>query len=165
MKRPGFTLIEILISISIFSLLSSFVVANYQANEKAKRLKNQAQLIVSGLERAQNMALTGEAVAGIVPLGYYFKMADCVSGCSYGIFAEAVDEDILVFSGNLAGLSAVTSDNLGELLVSFSAPRGRMVLSDEREEVSLALSVSGNDYCVRINSVSGRIDSFSGECP
>jgi len=157
-------LIEMLIAISIFSLLSSFVVANYRTNEKAKRLKNQAQLIVSSLERTQNMALTGEAVAGIVPLGYHFKMTNCVNGCSYGIFAETVGESIPLFSGNLTGLSGETSDGLGELLVSFSVPRGRMVLADEREEVSLSLSVSDNNYCVRINSVSGRIDSFSGEC-
>lgn len=165
MKRPGFTLIELLISISIFSLLSSFVVANYRSNEKAKRLKNQAQLIVSGLEKAQNMALTGELAGGIVPLSYYFKLEDCSGGCSYGIFAETTDEDIPVSSVSLSNLTAETSDGLGQLLVNFTAPRGRMLLPENREEVGLSLNNSDNDYCVRINSVSGRIDSFSGECP
>jgi|GEM_PF-1292710 len=166
----GFTLIELLIAVGIFIIFSSLIIVNYQINEKAKALKNQAQIIVSGLERAQTMALTGELVGGQSPLAYKFSISNpCTipAGCSYALSALFSDEPEVEIAKTM--LNNVKIEGGSFLPVLFYPPRGKMVLSDSAESGVLKVynrEIGQIGFCVRIglNAVSGRISLFSGGC-
>ena len=165
MKR-GFTLIELLVSIAIFSLLSTFVVANYNGNEKTKKLKNQAQLLVDGLQVAQNKALTGALADGATPIAYKLTIEPCENICNYTINAVLADSEtpeFLIEQKNLSGVSITTKNN-GDLNAEFSLPRGRMSLGEAGSDSWVQLTNGDNYFCVSLASVSGRIDLKSGRC-
>jgi prepilin-type N-terminal cleavage/methylation domain-containing protein len=165
MKR-GFTLIELLISIAIFSLLSTFVVANYNGNERTKKLKNQTQLVVSGLEQAQNKALAGALADGATPIAYKLTIMSCDNNCNYiitAVFADSEKEEVLVDQKSMSGVSITTSDNSG-LEAEFSLPRGRMSLGEGISTFWVQLYNGDNYFCVNLTAVSGRIDIKNGRC-
>jgi len=165
MTKRGFTLIELLVSIAIFSLLSSFVVANYQGNERTRKLKNQAELIVSGLEKAQNMAMTGQLTDNFTPVSYKFLIKNCQSSCSYQIDAvfSGEAEEVLVATTNLSDAQIKTSSG-SDLAVNFNLPRGRMIIGESSPWAWLEISNGENTYCLKITAVSGRIDIKNGTC-
>lgn len=55
----GFTLIEMMVVISIIALLSATVIAGYRSNGKQYALAQASQQVVSDLRWAQNMAMSG----------------------------------------------------------------------------------------------------------
>lgn len=60
--QRGFTLIEMLISLSIFALITGFTAANYRTGRRTDELRQGSQLLASSIRRAQTMALAGEGV-------------------------------------------------------------------------------------------------------
>lgn len=59
----GFTLPELLVSISIFVIITTAVVANFRASEESGQLRLGAQTVASTLHSLQNMAQTGRLTA------------------------------------------------------------------------------------------------------
>lgn len=87
--KKGFTIIELLVSIGIFIVVTTMVVANFRAGSRSDELKISAETLVSNLRRAQNMALAGQLTDGVTPpggYGVYFKLADVNR---YIIFADS----------------------------------------------------------------------------
>jgi len=76
MKNKGFTLVELMVTVSIIGLLSVVVFANYRAGEKQFALQRSAHQLAQDIRRVQNMAMAtaecpgGTGCAGIVPSGY-----------------------------------------------------------------------------------------------
>jgi len=176
-KNCGFTLIELLLAISLFMILSSFTIINYRTNEKVRELKNQAQLLVSGLQKIQNMALTGESVNGLTPLAYKFSIAECSENCSYGLSAIVssdleVAEEPISSSALKSVTISIAGNPPGGLAAKFSPPRGKMSLQSADgaptayADAAIEISNANHDgyFCVKLNSVSGRIDYISGQC-
>lgn len=166
--RPsGFTLIEILIVISIISFFSAFLVVNFRSNEKLKEVKNQALVVVDGLKRVQTMALTGEKVEEIYPLRYIFSINKCSDGnCYYGIKRDDVDRDPFE-TVDLKNMVVEIMDGNGRsvqsLDASFLPPRAniKLLAGGITEEATIKLIHIKDDNltrCIKINSISGRID-------
>jgi prepilin-type N-terminal cleavage/methylation domain-containing protein len=61
--QGGFTLIEITITLAIFGLLSTLVLANLRAGEKSRNLRIAADAMQSVLRQVQSSSLSGEAFA------------------------------------------------------------------------------------------------------
>lgn len=61
-SRKGFTMIEMLISLSIFAVVTAFVTANFRAGRQSDELRQSTQLLATAIRRAQTMALTGQTV-------------------------------------------------------------------------------------------------------
>jgi len=161
MANRGFTLIELLVAIGIFTLLSSFMVVNYRDNETIRTLKNQAQETIAGMEKIQNMALTGESVNGASPASYQFSIAECAANCSYKLSAVFADHTDVISQTNLKSVSIK-----GSLQADFSPPRGNMTISPGNlSTAAFEIYNAQAAYCVKVNSVSGRIDLVSGSCP
>lgn len=57
---PGFTIIELLIVVSLFGLAASLVTASYLTFERNQRVKNGALSLKSNLRLTQNKALSGD---------------------------------------------------------------------------------------------------------
>lgn len=55
----GFTLVEMLISLSIFAVITAFATANFNAGRKSDELRYATQLVASSIRRAQTAAATG----------------------------------------------------------------------------------------------------------
>lgn len=166
-NNQGFTLMELLVAISIFSLLTTFVVASYASNEKSRLLKLEASKVLVGLQKAENMAITGQFFDSFVPVVYEFSLSDCSNNCSYALSAKDV-------SGNpkelekqeLKGL-AIDIPSGEQSLFKFSVPRGRLEIlvgGDIQPSIKINLGDSETAYCLEASSVSGRIGLKEGVC-
>ncbi|MFC1700753.1 Tfp pilus assembly protein FimT/FimU [Patescibacteria group bacterium] len=87
MKNNGFTLIEILIVMSVIVIITTIVLVNFRGGERGNLLKSSVQEVVLNLRKAQNMAITAQKFGANMPYGYgvYFSLA---SPQSYIIFAD-----------------------------------------------------------------------------
>jgi len=61
-SRSGFTMIEMLISLSIFAVVTAFVTANFRAGRQSDELRLSTQLLATAIRRAQTMAISGQTV-------------------------------------------------------------------------------------------------------
>jgi len=165
--KRGFTLMELLIGLSIFALLCTFLVASYHNNEKAQELNNQAQNLVLALQKVQNMALTGQAVNGSTPAQYKFSITNCdISHCSYSLLAD----DTSFSNVSLPGIGiSIKSPISNSLIVAFSPPRGEMSFVPTTDNDIASFEISTEDtsliFCLDLNAISGRINLASGACP
>jgi prepilin-type N-terminal cleavage/methylation domain-containing protein len=178
--KKGFTLMELLVAIAIFGILSTFMVANFSRNEQAKELKQQAEILVAGLQKVQNMALAGTLVSDKSPLYYRLVLWNCQSNCSYNLWASFSSspqiqiESILLNKINVEIKKTIPLPVPNTLAVIFYPSRGNMRIDTawmggrNWDEVMIELTHVQNSvlkYCVTINSISGRIDLVSGACP
>jgi prepilin-type N-terminal cleavage/methylation domain-containing protein len=86
-EKKGFTLIEVLVSMAIFTILFGFTIAAFQQTRKIERLRGSTLQLVSDLQKAQNYASTGIAQSGTVPVGGYGVHLE-KNATSYKIFAD-----------------------------------------------------------------------------
>ena len=169
MKR-GFTIIELLVSLGIFVIITTMVVANFRAGSRSDELKIAADALSSDLRRAQNMALAGQEVNGVTPTGGYGVYFDLGEPGHYIIFADANDnqkydvgEDlsdgkiVLARDVRITGIQPLVTSS-----VVFKPPKPTIYINGDAAESILAVtikhSLSGKEKKVVINRVSGRID-------
>src|SRR3990167_6289045 len=62
--RYGFSLIELMVVVSLFGLAASLITASYLSFEKNQRLRSGANLLKSDLRLIQNKATSGDEGAG-----------------------------------------------------------------------------------------------------
>ncbi len=59
MARPGFSIIELLVALTIMGVITMMAVANFRGARERQEIKGFAQALVSDLRRAQAMSLNG----------------------------------------------------------------------------------------------------------
>jgi prepilin-type N-terminal cleavage/methylation domain-containing protein len=69
-NQHGFTIVELIVTMSIMAILASMVVINFRANEIENLLDQEAQRYVTVVRQAQNYALTGQKFEDQVPKAY-----------------------------------------------------------------------------------------------
>ncbi len=74
-KRLGFTLMEVLISMSIFIIILSLTMVNHRQGEHTNTFRLQSLNVEDSIRGVQNMALTGKEIDGSIPdaYGIYFS--------------------------------------------------------------------------------------------
>ena len=128
-SETGFTLIELVVSISIIALVSGIFLANYHSTNKQSELTMTAQKLVSDIRLAQSYGLGSKEYGGSVPSGGWGVHFDKVSSPdSYKIFADSngnmeydVGEDDKSQGGQTVNLPAgvrITEINTGSLIDS-----------------------------------------------
>lgn len=87
-NKKGFTLVELLVVISIISIISGVMVVNFRTSEQTNKLQRSAQQVVQGLRKAQGMALFSSEHGGEVYdyYGIYFDTQGMPG--SYHVFAS-----------------------------------------------------------------------------
>lgn len=105
MKNKGFTLIELMVVISIIGILSVVFLANYRGGEREFALKRSIHQLSLDFRRAQEMAVGTQEFKGAFQGGY-------------GIFLTENQEDYVLFvdcdsNGYFSGSSLVCSDCTG----------------------------------------------------
>lgn len=99
MHRRGFTMIELLISITIFSLLSAVVLVKYNTFSVKSEFSNAAESIVLALREAQVYGVASKESAGgtgPIPCGPAGSPFDCVYGVHFSANAGE-NKQITVF--------------------------------------------------------------------
>lgn len=110
----GFTLIELVVSISIIGLVTGIFLANYHSTNKQSELTMAAQRLVSDIRLAQSYSLGSKEYGGSVPSGGWGAHFDRVSSPgSYKIFADS--------NGNKAYDSGEDDKDKGGQTVNFPA--------------------------------------------
>ncbi len=183
--QRGFTLIEMLVTISILVLLSAMVVVNFRDAEKGNAVRLGAEQFVGVLREAQNYALAQKRVVvgkdSIVPAGYgvYIKLVKgqtteavffADTGPKLGLYEPKEDLEIrteelpryAVFSSLLGGAT-------DELSLIFSPPDGAVNFGNLPAELSatevavviqlyLGGEVGGTAKSVIVNSLTSLIE-------
>lgn len=169
-NNRGFTLMELLVAMSIFSLLTTFVVAKFSFSERSRSLKLEASKILFALQKTENMAITGQIFDSFIPLVYEFSLADCSEDCFYLLGAKDASGDYRELERQeLKGLS-VDVKGTDRVLFRFLPPRGFLeIIVGEQEgqsQQSAEATIGDNDisYCLEAGAVSGRINLKNGAC-
>ncbi len=71
-KQQGFTMIEMLVVLTVIIILSSVVVVGYWRNQKYYEVSRSTQQLIYYIRQAQNMALTGRTYGAAAPKGFGF---------------------------------------------------------------------------------------------
>ena len=159
----GFTLMELLVSIAVFSILTSMVTVSYASNEKHRLLKQESNKILSGLQKAENMSITGQIFDSFSPVFYEFIMEECSNDCYYRIVA--VSGDGIHRELEKVPLKGLAVEVAGDkAAVRFFPPRGRMEIVDNGPLIKIGVANDSGDYCLEANSISGRIGLSEGNC-
>lgn len=82
-KQCGFTLIELMVVMSILVILSSVMVVGYWKSQKRYDVLRSTQQVISSLRRAQNMALSGQGYGTVAPSGYGFYSSSSDQYCLF----------------------------------------------------------------------------------
>lgn len=101
--RPGFTLAELLVSIFIFGLLTTLVIANFHGGNYDQELRRAAEQLASNLRRMQNLSMSGyvytpggNGFSGTPPGGYgmYMNSRYGLATTQYSLFADFTRHDV-----------------------------------------------------------------------
>ena len=96
--RNGFTLLEIIVVISIITLFTTLLLANYRGGEKQLALLRSSHKLAQDLRVAQEMAMSSKKFNGVVPEGGY-GIYFTEDQNSYILFADCGDEPDKKYSG------------------------------------------------------------------
>jgi len=105
-NRSGFTLLELIVSISIMSILTALFLANYHSNNQRTDLTMAAQTLVSDIRYAQANALGLIKYDGEVPAGGWgvFFTSGGENLDKYIIFADENDDQLYTDTESLESL-------------------------------------------------------------
>ncbi len=107
-KNKGFSLIELLVVISIILIMSALILASYRSGQIRYTLNLAAEQIISNLRQAQNSAISG-------------KMAETYNG--YGIYFR-VNQSYYIIFGDVNGNKTYETPTSDILLETTQLPNG-----------------------------------------
>jgi prepilin-type N-terminal cleavage/methylation domain-containing protein len=179
--QPGFTFIEMSVSVTIVGLLATLFVTNYRSAERQQRLFSAADQLASDMRLSQSYALGAKKYDGQVPLGgwgihldvsdpaRYLLYADtCVSGVgTYEVACATGTPDVIIKTGNLPrdvridASDGLTVDNASvndvNLLFFPPDPKTSINITGQNLKVLLADTMTGRTKEIDVNSF-GLID-------
>lgn len=169
--KKGFTIIELLVSLGIFVVVTAMVVANFRGGSRSDELRIASEALISNLRKAQNMAFSGQLVNGVNPpggYGVYFKLSE---PDRYVIFADQ-DGDFGYTAGEglIDGTIILPKDirisavgPQANSSVVFKPPKPTIYINgataDATLSVKLVHNLSGKTRTVTVKRISGQIGS------
>ena len=128
-KTKAFTIIEILISLSIIVILSTLFLANYKIGSKNSNLINFQTILFNDLEKVKWKSLNLENYNNQLP--DYWGLHLNTASSSYDIFVDFGNSDETVKTQIISNNLLISNINLSdEILVLFSTSTGLPVFYD-----------------------------------
>jgi prepilin-type N-terminal cleavage/methylation domain-containing protein len=110
MKNTGFTLIEVLIVVTIIAVLSAIILINYQEGQAHLALQRSTHILAQDIRRVQEMAMRAEDFQGTVARGGFGIRVE--SGTStYILFADCNANQVFNATGTATNCNLATSVN------------------------------------------------------
>ncbi len=159
----AFTLLEILIVLSITAITSSILLIDFNSGRIDQELEASAREVASAFREAQNYALTGyQGVAGSKPCRFEISWIGATYTTTYYYKNAAgivCDQSAVIHSYTLR--NGITFSSSGNFF--FKLPRADVSFAGASQ--AAVLSKAGFDYVV-CTYQTGRIDQYSGaSCP
>jgi len=146
LRQAGFTLVDLIISITIFALISTAVVVNFNAGARNDSVRQSANIIAEILRHSQSMTLSGAELSdGTFPVGGYGVRFDASDPNKITLFAD-IDGDFN-YTDSLEDLENITLPKettfAGSTLnVVFSAPDADVYFNGVATELSKTISIT-----------------------
>ncbi len=143
-KKKGFSLVEILVAISIIVVLTSVTMIRFNSLNIDVDFNLAVEEMVFNLRQTQLFALTGQTSNGIRPDGGWgMRIEQCsVGACSYTVYADSYpsggnrlydsgsdDKFVDIYLNDKVYISNVEPANSGVLDVVFSIPQGDIFIN------------------------------------
>ena len=167
-REKGYTLIEVIISVSIMIIMTGIVLGTYSLGRKPDTVEFETQKIASAIRSARNMMINS---AAYFRLNKYCSLSimtvctvdtDCSAGegrCvarhyplgGYGVHIEEIDGQYVytVFGQLDTGTTAPWYDSTGldatDETVEFSSMPDYLTITDESGNTSMEINFSSND--------------------
>lgn len=108
-KNSGFSLVELLIVLALFVMLSTGAVATYRAFYQRQQVLQSAKALQDSMRLAQKKARVGEKPPGCVTLNGYMVSAT-TNSTSVTLTADCSDADYVVTTATLVGNARLVSN-------------------------------------------------------
>jgi prepilin-type N-terminal cleavage/methylation domain-containing protein len=179
-KQLGFSLVELLVVVSIIAIIAGITVANYRKGEKSKRVTIAADTVVNALRNGQNFALTSRQILtsscnqGKAPKSYLVFFSPAQNIDLYGV--DKCDEAALIESYDYpvgvqiqANGYKLNGSPVSALQFNFATPFAKTTVSQDTavnngvfvDFVSSDITVESEDgefiRAVSVDGISGRI--------
>lgn len=175
--KKGFTIIDLLVAITIFVILTSLTIANFVTGKRRDALRQSGIVLVSILQEAQTAALSGMTINGVTPVGGYGVHFDTSTPSQIIYFADVNGNEVYdqttdtLVSGVIDNLPdevvisalKVGEDNLLSADFVFKAPDGNRylngLLNGGKLEIDLVHQKTSQTTKVTASTSSGQITS------
>ncbi|WP_212784824.1 GspH/FimT family pseudopilin [Ferrigenium kumadai] len=162
-RLPGFTLVELLVTIAVVAILASIATPSYRAFVAGQRIKTASFDIMSALTLARSEAIKRAAPVTVAPAG---------GAWTNGWSVTAPDGTILNQQSALSGLSITCKSGSPSSTVACPAGglayagNGRLTAATAAEVPSFEIGSTSSTAvrCISID-LSGRPNSKVGACP
>ena len=167
--RLGFTLSELLVSISIFALITTAVVANFRAGERADELRLAAEQFASALRELETAAQTGSAPRGgygihinttATPVVQFFS--DGIGGTADKMYNDGEELERSRFAFPLSVHVQSVFPGTATLDVLFEPPTPTIWINGRQDDFEARIILhhdkTGQERVVVIKRLSGRIE-------
>ncbi len=153
-NKKSFTLVEVIVTITVIGFLSMIVISAYRSSQKRYTLENEIQLLVSNIRRVQNLGLAAQVFqcpSNKEVKGYgihFFQPLENIKLLKYGIFADCNDnnnydktQDVLIdeilvnpkvkiycqsANDNCSNLDIVVKPPYAQFIISRNLPNNRI---------------------------------------
>ena len=148
--NSGFSLVELLVAIAIFGIMTSLTVINFKTGQDARDLKTDSLKMLEAVKFAQTSALAGQTSPAYTALSYGFALSSSVSsdcqkiGCVY-VNTNDDGYKILISEAqlNLSPKTTVASYNK-PFVVDFKIPRANVVINNDSNVTSTSLIIQNS---------------------
>jgi len=160
-NKKGFTFIELIVSVSIFMLITGMMLANFRSGNQSNDLSNSAEIIANKLREAQTQSLSGVGAVGTTGNGVYLQNGHS-SFVTYDDDRDGSND--LAYDAAEAGLVSgllknVTISTNADIL--FALPSGDLyesgTLQTDTVTVTVTHTTSGLRRDITIVAISGQV--------
>ena len=158
----GQTIVEMLVVLGVFALLSAMLVTFSRSGDLQGRLSRSVDVLVYDIRRVQETSYFSREYQGTIPCGYALSFAtssymiqtatsaDCSNPSSY-VFADA--NALSEYKRNLT--SSIQIQSVTSNPIVFVRPAPRVYFFPDAEQAQITMSVGGLSETVTINKYGG----------
>jgi type IV fimbrial biogenesis protein FimT len=160
---PGFTLIELMVSVAVLAIVLALAVPNFQDFVRRNRLAATTNDLVSALALARSEAVKRAARVSVASADWRVGWQVFVDTGTVGDASDEPADNILrVYQPNPGGSAAITLDGSGSGYVSYLAA-GAGEVNGVSGGGSFSTCLEGNARVISINTT-GRVSTAPGTC-